>query len=275
MEVKNGKVQDKGESHEMNENDKTDLKDFQKSSSQNFSNMEELKLMEFNQTIKLNVDFHLSFNILILGMFGVGKTKTLNFICDNFTKEKNSLNNIYIPTIGTDLQIKKFRIDEKIIKINFYDIGKFDFDLNHTQMIEYFNLAHACIYVIDSQKEESISLVEKFTSLNPNNDQMVNYLILNKNLQNPNSSTPDTVTKETKRIKNMLNCEHCHFNKCFQSSIVEKNSYKNFFNFMLNDCIDFFKGEDRGKLYKEKNKLDNKNIFFRYRKSRKNTKCWC
>lgn len=275
MEDRNKIIHEKGESQEINENDKTDLKDFRKSSSQNNSNMEELKLMDFNQTIKLNIDFHFSYNILILGNTGVGKTKILNFISDNYSKNKNSSNYMYIPTLGCDLSIKKFKLEDRVIQIKFYEIGDFDFDFNKNQMTEYFNLSHACIYVIDSDKDESISIVEKFTSLNQNNNKMVNYLILNKNFENIKSSKTETVTIETNRIKNMLNCEHCHFKKCFQTNIQDKNSYRNFFNLMLNDCIDFFKEEKMAIIYNHKNKLDNKNIFFRYRKNRKNRKFCC
>jgi hypothetical protein len=72
----------------------------------------------------------------------------------------------------------------------------------------------------------------------------------------------------------MLSCSNCNIKNSYETQIGEASTYKNSFNSILNDLIEFFRDEKNMKSYKDKNKMDNKKLYFKYKKDRKNKKCW-
>jgi len=98
----------------------------------------------------------ISYKVIILGLYGVGKTSIINKLMNKNNGKK------YSPTISLDVLNFQIKINDKIIQINFWDTcGNDEFALNTPNLFK--NAAVAIlVYAINDQKsfdDRSCSMV--------------------------------------------------------------------------------------------------------------------
>lgn len=225
---------------------------------------DEIKLLPLNQCIIIPHD-ELTFKIIFLGASGTGKSSIIKRIFGETVGSR------YIKTLCCDIRTKKLKFKEKMLKLKFFEIGNVDLIANLPVFIEYFKIVHACVYVIDVNESSSLSYVEKLASENIYSFELINYLLLHKSDVNKIERDETIITN---RVNNLTKSEKSNFKTIFHTSIEDIDSIQNFFNTMMGDLIEFYEHPDQRKIYLEKNKLDNANLFFKYKTSDKKKKCF-
>ena len=109
---------------------------------------------------KLSKDL-LSYKVIVLGFYGVGKTSIINKLMEKETDKE------YAPTISVDIKNFQVKVNDKIIQIQFWDCcGNDEFALNTPNLFKNTSLA-ILVYAID--KEKSFKILEQWHNMLLNN----------------------------------------------------------------------------------------------------------
>ena len=99
--------------------------------------------------------------LIILGLYGVGKTTIINKLT------KKEIDKDYSPTISIDVKYFQVKVNDKIIQIQFWDCcGNDEFALNTPNLFKNISLA-ILVYAID--KEKSFKILEQWHNMLLNN----------------------------------------------------------------------------------------------------------
>lgn len=235
--------------------------------SQNASNHsivsnEEIKFLELNQNIILPIQ-EFNYRVIFIGDSQVGKTSLIGAICGD------KINKKYSKTLCCDTRSKKFKINGKIVKIKFFDLGEVDLNSN-LQVIEgYLKIVHLFVYVCDTNKPRSLNIIEKVSSLNTKADSSLNFLLLNK--LNDEKGEGQLQIKD-KRVMSLMTTNN--ISNMFEVSIREKETLDVFFNLLLGNLIEYYEKEENQALYNEILKSDDMNLFFKYKPQKAKRKCY-
>jgi small GTP-binding protein len=225
---------------------------------------EEIQITELNQIIRINPN-EFNFKILFLGDMKVGKTSLISMICDNVYKQK------YLKTICCDTRFKKFKINERFINIQFYDIGgDINFEINFEKIVEYMKIAHSCVFVTDMGKLTSLTRIEKFVAATLNTP---NFLIMNKTDLINSDKTHKILSSKSPQVAEFQ--KNANISKIFETSLKEVESIQKCFNSMLISLVEFYENEKNVIMYMEKFRSDNVNIDIKYKINKKKKNCWC
>jgi Ras-related protein Rab-1A len=100
------------------------------------------------------MDYDFLFKIILTGDSGTGKTAIFRrFIDDNYSEN-------YVSTIGVDFKVKTFEIEEKITKLQIWDLAGSDRFRSVTG--SYYKGSHGIIIVYDVSDRESFKHIEEW-----------------------------------------------------------------------------------------------------------------
>ena len=115
----------------------------------------------------------LTYKVIVLGLYGVGKTTIINRLMNKETDKE------YAPTISVDVKNFQVKVNEKIIQLELWDIcGNEEFAQNTPNLFRDTSLA-IIVYAINDRK--SFFSVEKWNNIvNQYAFECIRYLIGNK-----------------------------------------------------------------------------------------------
>lgn len=235
---------------------------------------ENKKLIDTDMKNDYNTKNNKCFNLLLLGGRKVGKTGFVNRVCDDI------FNKNYTETICCDKRVKNIKFNENdVFKINFYELGKFDFESNKQTLIEYLKIAHCCIFVFAAD-DLVISDIEKyFTLLSQNNDTLY-YLIINKIDFTRNAKFDSLYLKtNTDKLLNQFKDKEIIINKIFETSCIDENketissAWMDILKSLLETEV--YNNGIKNEIWNQKSKLSDKFLTFKYNLPNKKKCCEC
>jgi len=117
----------------------------------------------------------LSYKVIAIGRYGVGKTTTINTLMDKKDKDKE-----YSPTMSIDIKNIQFKVNDKIIQLNIWDCcGNDKFALSTPNLFKNVSIA-ILIYAINDRKSYD-KLEQWHNMLKENSYGSIIFLIGNKN----------------------------------------------------------------------------------------------
>ena len=129
-------------------------------------------LGEIQQQNLKNLTF---FKVIVLGIYGVGKTTIINKLM------KNEVDKEYAPTISVDVKNFKVKVNDKDIQIQIWDCcGNDEFALNTPNLFKNTSLA-ILVYAINDKEKSFNNLKSWYNILNEHSYDNIIFLIGNKN----------------------------------------------------------------------------------------------
>jgi GTPase SAR1 family protein len=220
----------------------------------------EVEFMECMKDLKVTKEdvkkeIPMRFKFLFVGDSKVGKTSLISFLCDQVVKHT------YTKTLGCDMRRKNMKLGTLDVNVKLFDLGVVndeEIERNLPVIIEYFNLAHACIYVADSSEIKSIRKIQQYSSLNRTKSNL-KILLLNK-------SDIESINKLTSHSKLIIQIsKELGINAIYETSIMNGESITNWFTPLIDTLIAYYKDNP---VYDEKNNIDEGTLFFKYKKAK-------
>lgn len=230
-------------------------------SSHSIVSNEEIKLLELNNQLPISSQEY-TYRVIFLGEKMSGKTSMINLICGDKVSKK------YCPTLCCDSRSKRFKINGRIVKIKFFDLGEVDLSYNMSAIGEYLKIVHAVIYVCDINRPASLNPIEKISSTFSNNSPFLTYLLMNKIDADKKEGKLDS---KNKRVVNLINSTKLNL---FETSINEKATVDIFFNTLLENLIEYYDKEENKMKYEQINTSDNTNIYFKFKPLKVKKRCY-
>ena len=115
----------------------------------------------------------LSYKVIIIGKYGVGKTTIINKISGKVIDKE------YAPTLSIDIKNIQVKVNDEIVQINFWDsCGNDKFALNTPNLFK--NVSIAIITYAINDKESYKELEKWYNMVNEYSKDSIKYLIGNK-----------------------------------------------------------------------------------------------